>query len=103
MVDGASVLRVSKDAAAIRLRGVTTVTDLLARARALRDANPAWDARLVLYYTGAKRSAKSRRLLTEEIAVVGADGTVTREHASDPLTTIDVARAIAQRAEVKSA
>ncbi|HTO12128.1 MAG TPA: hypothetical protein VMQ51_11190, partial [Candidatus Binatia bacterium] len=103
MVDGASVLRVNKDGAAVRLRDVTTVADLLVQARALRAANPAWETRLVLYAPGEKRSARSRRLLTEEIAVVAADGTVTREHAADPLTTLDVARSIGQRAEVKSA
>ena len=54
--------------AAVRLRGVASLADLIAQARALRDANPQWETRLVLYAVGEKRNARSRRLLTEEIA-----------------------------------
>src|SRR5258705_4802681 len=47
LVDGAAAPRVGKDATAIKLSGVTSVADLIARARALRDANPQCEARLV--------------------------------------------------------
>ena len=40
LVDGTSVLRAGREAAAIRLTGVTTVADLVTRAGALRD----WDS-----------------------------------------------------------
>src|SRR5690349_7227604 len=103
LVDGASVLRVSLGAAAVRLKGVTNIEDLVARARALREANPQWETRLVLYSAGAKRNARSRRLLTDEIAVVAKDGTVTREHVTDPLRTLLVAQTIATRDGVASA
>src|SRR5438093_2663430 len=101
LVDGTSVLRAGREAAAIRLTGVTTVADLVTRARALRDANPQWETRLVLYASGETRNARSRRLLTEEVAVVAEDGTVTREHVTDPLTTLQVAETIAARGGVQ--
>ena len=101
LVDGTSVLRAGREAAAIRLTGVTTVADLVTRARALREANPRWETRLVLYASGETRNARSRRLLTEEVAVVAEDGTVTREHVTDPLTTLQVAETIAARGGVQ--
>src|SRR2546430_1257032 len=53
LVDGTSIRTVSTDLAAIRVDGATNVAELVARAQALRAANPAWDARLVVYTPGA--------------------------------------------------
>src|SRR2546425_664102 len=103
LIEGASLVRVNGGTAVIRLTGVTTAADLVTRARALRAANAGWEIRLVLYTAGEKRTAKTRRLLTDEIAVVAADGTVTREHTTDPLATLDVARSIGERADVTRA
>jgi subtilase family serine protease/photosystem II stability/assembly factor-like uncharacterized protein len=103
LLDGASVLQVSRDGAVVRLAAVASAAELVARAEALRQANPGWEARLVLYVPGARRGARSRHLLSEEIAVVAADGSVSREHAGDPLRTLEVAAAVAGRAGVGTA
>ena len=97
LTEGASAEHVGRDSAVVRLAAVTSVTELVARARALRDANPQWQPRLVLYTPGTKHDAKNRRLLTEEIAVVTEDGTLSREHAGDPLRILELAQTIAAR------
>src|ERR1043166_1047855 len=103
IVEGTSLPSAAGDSVTVTVRGVTTVAELLDIARALRAANPQWDTRLVLYTAGQKHNAKMRRLLTGELAVVAEDGTVTREHVTDPLPTLDAARAIAARTGVRAA
>lgn len=103
LVDGASLPSAGGDTVAVTVRGVTALDELVATARALRAANPGWETRLVLYTPEHTRSARTRRLLTGEIAVVAEDGTVARERVADPLATLDAARAIAARAGVRAA
>src|SRR6185503_2195395 len=88
---------------AVRVTGASALTDLVAQARALRDANPDWDARLVLYTPGLKRSPRTRRLLTNEIVVQHADGSEATEHVADSLDTLEIARTLAARPEVTTA
>src|SRR5262245_52519159 len=102
LVDGATVISVTRESAAVRLKGVTTQAALIAQAQLLTSTNPGWETRLVVYTPGEKRGPRTRRLLTEEIVVVSASGIVTHEHAADPLRALEVANRLAQRPDVKN-
>ena len=103
LVEDTALLRLTASSAGIRVTGATSAAELIGRARALSDANPEWEIRLVVYAPGVKRGPRTRRLLTDEVAVVKADGTTVVEHATSPLAALDLAEALAARADVKSA
>ena len=108
-----------------RIPRTRSLPELASAAREAEDAMPGARADLVLYEAGVPRSAKTRRLLTREVAVVlnpGADvgaalaGIATRgvrstrgvPHAlvvecESPLAALDAAKILSQRGDVRAA
>jgi hypothetical protein len=104
---------------------VANVTELEARAAALRAANPGAEVHLVMYEPGRTRSKATRRLLTREVglllepgespqqAVAGLPVTDVRPvagvsggyvvDATDSFAALDLADALRQRSGVRSA
>ncbi len=109
----------------VRLSGVTSSADLLAKATALVAVNPGAETHLVVYQPGLPKTKSTRHLLTREVALLlepGQDpaalmtGVAVGElrpvpgvrggfvvEAGDPLAAVDLADTLRQRPGVRSA